>query len=462
MAVRRLLGSFSFRLALGYGLLVVGSLAVMATVLYVGTVGVLRRQIDADLVATSARLTRLAETRGLAALQEEIQQLLTDNIDQDTEVYFLIGPDGARIGGNITDWKGRSVLRDRPIEQAFTRYGRPSVSRLLVHRLSNGYSVVVGRDLRDIHALESLLQHALMWGGALALLLAIAGAVLFRRQLERRIAAIRHTALEIEAGDMSRRIPVGPAEDEFTRLSRTLNHLLDHIHELMEGVRTVSNAIAHDLRTPLSRVRNLLDEALHPGTPPERLRERAVEAIERVDEVAGTLSKLLRIATAESGTAPTAFQPVSLARLLTDVVELYDAAAEAQGTVLRLQVNEDLATMGDRDLLADAMANLIDNALKYAGPGKQVQVIARAEQDHGVIVVQDEGPGIPAEERDRVLTRFYRLDRSRNQPGNGLGLAIVAAISRLHGATLHLEDAAPGLRVCIVLPLLPAFHLAKV
>ena len=461
MALRRLVGSFTLRLALGCGALVVGGLAVMAAVLYVGTVGVVDRGINANLFAISARLTRHDETHGIHALQEEIQQLLTDDIDQDTEVYFLLGPDGGRIAGNISNWKGRVVPLDRLTEQAVTRYGRPSISRILAHRLPNGYTLVVGRDLQDVHAYEGLLRRALLVGGTLSLLLAIGGAALFHRQLERRVAAIRRTAMEIEAGDLSRRIPVGDAEDEFTRLNRTLNHLLDHIHHLMEGVRTVSNAIAHDLRTPLSRVRNLLDDSLRPGTPPERLRDIASTAIRGIDELATILDKLLQIATAESGTPRTVFRPVALAEILTDVVELYDAAAEAQSMTLVADLDGNATTLGDKDLLANVAANLIDNALKYAGRGATVRVRTLCDRHSVSMVVEDNGPGIPAEERANVLTRFYRLDRSRSLPGNGLGLSIVAAISQLHGGTFALEDAAPGLRARIILPRVVGPNLTK-
>ena len=342
---------------------------------------------------------------------------------------------------------------ERLTEQPVTRYGRPSVSRILAHQLPGGHILVVGRDLQDLRVLQGRLRRALLLGSTLALLLAIGGAALFHRQLERQVAAIRRTAQEIEAGDLSRRIPVGEAEDEFTRLNRALNHLLDYIHQLMEGIRSVSNAIAHDLRTPLSRVRNLLDDGLRPGTPPEQMREIASTAIRRIDDLASILDKLLQIATAESGTPRTSFRPVALAPILTDVAELYDATAEAQGMALVVEDLDGAAiALGDKNLLASAIANLVDNALKYAGRGATVRVRAFCDRRGVSAIVQDDGPGIPADERAKVLTRFYRLDRSRSVPGNGLGLSIVAAISQLHGGTFLLEDAAPGLRARMLLP----------
>jgi signal transduction histidine kinase len=309
---------------MGYGALVVSAVVVISAVLYFGTVGVLDRGINAKLSAVSERLTNHFETRGIAALQQEIEQLLTDGIDQDTEVYLLLKPNGQKIVGNLSEWTS-SELPPRLTDQRVTRDSRPSISRLLPRELSNGSKLVVGRDMQDIREIEQLVFRALVMGGVLAVLLAIGGAVLFRRQLEHRIAAIRRTILEIEAGDLSRRIPVSDADDEFTRLNHDLNHMLDQIQHLMDGVRDVSNAIAHDLRTPLGRIRSLLEDALRPGTTRERLSKRATAAIRGIDELIILFDKLLQIAEAEAGTRRQSFQLVALKEIITDVVELYDA-----------------------------------------------------------------------------------------------------------------------------------------
>lgn len=454
--MNRLWNTVGFRLAMCYGALVVAAVALISAVLYFGTVGVLDREINAKLSAVSKRLTDHFETRGNAALQQEIEHLLTDGIDQDTEVYLFLGPDGQKIVGNLSGWTDTNSPPNRLTDQAVTRDGRPSISRLLPRELSNGSQLVVGRDLQDMHEIEQLVLRALVLGGAVAVLLAIGGAVLFRRQLEQRIAAIRRTVLEIEAGDLSRRIPVSEADDEFTRLNRDLNHMLDQIQHLMDGVRDVSNAIAHDLRTPLGRIRNLLEETLRPGTTRERLIKSTTAAIQGIDELIIVFDKLLQIAEAEAGTRRQSFQPVALREIITDMVELYDATADAKGVRLAATVDGEPTTIGDKDLLATATANLIDNALKYAGNSAKVQVRATQERDAVSIVVQDNGPGIPATERSKVITRFYRLDRSRSLPGNGLGLPIVSAISHLHSGKLSLDDAHPGLIARIILPSIPA------
>jgi signal transduction histidine kinase len=448
----RFWGTVAFRLALGYGLLAIGSMSVIAAAFYFGTVGVLARSTDAKLIAVSQRLADHYETRGGETLRQEVQQLLADDIEQDTEVYLLVAPDGRRVAGNIYGWSRAAAPPGSLTDLAVMRNGRPSLSRLLPQLLPDGSILVVGRDMQDQREIERLVWHALLLGGAPALLFAIGGALLFRRQLEHRVGAIRRTALEIEAGDLSRRIPIADVEDEFARLNRDINRMLDRIEHLMDGVRHVSNAIAHDLRTPLGRIRSRLEEALRPGNSTAQLAGTARFAIQEVDELIGMLDRLLQIAEAESGAHRQTFAPVALAAVVSDVVELYDATAEAEGIALVSEIQGQPVTLGDKNLLTSALVNLTDNALKYAGSGATVRVRATQHRDTVSMIVQDNGPGIPSAERSRVIERFYRLDQSRSLPGNGLGLSIVAATASLHWGKLELEDAAPGLIARIVLP----------
>jgi len=448
----RFWGTVAFRLALSYGLLAIGSMSVISAAFYFGTVGVLERGIDAKLLSLSKRLAAHYESRGDEELRREIQQLLVDGIEQDTEVYLFVAPDGRKLVGNIFGWTEKSAPLDTLTDLAVMRNGRPSLSRLLPRLLPDGSILVVGRDLQDQREIERLVWHALLAGGAVALLLTIGGALLFRRQIEDRVGAIRRTAQEIEAGDLSRRIPISDAEDEFARLNRDINRMLDRIEHLMDGVRHVSNAIAHDLRTPLARIRSRLEEALSSGDSVAQLACTARFAIQQVDELIQMLDRLLQIAEAESGARRQSFAPVPLASVLSDVVELYDASAEAEGITLVSKVEGRPIALGDKNLLTSALANLIDNALKYAGIGSTVQVRAIEDRDTVSIVVQDDGPGIPPAERVRVVDRFYRLDHSRSLPGNGLGLSIVTAIASLHWGKLELADAFPGLLARVVLP----------
>src|ERR1700730_3249353 len=285
--MNRIWGSVAFRLALGYGVLAVASTLMVSAIFYYGTVGVVARRADAKLQLLSERLAEHYATRGPDGVREEIEQLLTDGIDQDTEVYQLVGADGRKIAGNLTGWTPSpaesGVLEDRGV----IRSGQPWVSRLLPQLLPDGAIIVVGRDLRDQLNIEQIVWRALAAGAACAVVLAILGALVFRRRLESRIAAIRRTAHEIEAGDLSRRVPISGGEDEFARLGGDINRMLDHIEHLMDGVRHVSNAIAHDLRTPLGRIRSQLDEGLRPTTPTRQLAQKARFAIAQIDELIG-------------------------------------------------------------------------------------------------------------------------------------------------------------------------------
>ncbi|MFZ0505185.1 MAG: ATP-binding protein [Chthoniobacterales bacterium] len=448
----RLLKTVGFRLALSYGILVIATVAVISTILYFGTVGAISREINARLYGELDRLNKRFEERGVTGVEQGIEELLTDGIDTDTEVYLLVGPDGKKIVGNIDPVTGSSMPLDRLTYRKVIRNDKLSVSRLLPHELPNGAFLIVGRDMQDIHDINQIVLRSLAIGGVLGIVIAIGGAILFRHQLEHRVAAIRHTVLDIEAGDLSRRIPVLDSDDEFTRLNHDINNMLDQIQHLMEGVRNVSNAIAHDLRTPLGRIRSLLDEALREQRTVKMLSNAATNAIRQIDDLTIVFDKLLQIAEAESGTRRQSFEPVALKEIVTDVVEFYDAAAEAKGIRLTLGIEGEPTTLGDKDLLASATANLVDNALKYAGSDATVRVRAVQDRSTVSIVVQDDGPGIPTEEREKVMTRFYRGDQSRTQPGNGLGLPIVSSISHLHAGTLALEDASPGLTARIVLP----------
>ena len=450
--MRRLWSSVAFRLALAYGLSTIASIFVLSAVIHRAMLEVLDTGTDTRLVLLSNGLFDHFSTVGTDGLRQQIAMLLADEIDQDTEEYLLIGPDGQTLAGNIAGWTPSTAQLGQLELRKVIRDGVPTVSRLLARRLSDGGMLVVGHDIADRLKIERLMRRALVVGGICAVLLATLAALLFRQRLEARIARIRYTAREIEAGDLSRRIPIPGTEDEFARLCRDINHMLDWIVRLMDGVRDVSNAIAHDLRTPLGRIRSQLDEAIQPGNRRGQLAESARAAIIQIDELTLVFDRLLQIAEAEAGTRRQSFVSVRLKTVIDNVVELYDAEAEARGITFLTEIDRRAAALGDKNLLASAVANLIDNALKYAGNGATVRVYSLRERDTQSIIIEDNGPGIPPAERSRVIERFYRMDRSRSMPGNGLGLSVVNAIASLHRGSLQLEDAIPGLRARIILP----------
>jgi len=442
--------SIAFRQALIFGALVVFTMAVLLTIFYVQTVGVWQRRIDSQIDTTTQRLVDYHEKRGSAALATHINNLLGDGIDSDTEVYTLVGPDGHVVAGNLA-LTGEIVSPTRSIsERQVVRAGRASRSRLRVTRLNDGSMLLVGRDMQDQHEVKQLIRGAILSGAIVTLLMAVVGAVLFRRQLERRIGAIRETAAHIERGDLAQRVPISPQQDEFARLSRDINAMLERIHALMEGVRHVSNTIAHNIRTPLSRVLARLYTAQNAPNPAQALPEAVGSAIAEIQDLNVVFDKLLRIAEVEAGTRRQTFAAVSLNAVAVNALELYDAVAEAKGLALTHTLDAQPVVTGDGDLLANAVANLIDNAIKYTPRGGTIHVDTRCEGSSVTLTVRDNGCGIAAEERTRVGARFYRLDRA--VPGWGLGLASVLAIARLHGGSLQLADAGPGLIARLVLP----------
>ena len=438
--------SIAARLALGYGLLLAISIAIVCGVFYFGTIGVLDRSVDRKLMVLSERLAAMYRPDDSTRTSAEIAHLLTDRTDSDTEIFLLIDAVGRRISGNLSSWP----VADSPVGQLLhvhvTREGRRVPARLLIRDLADGSRLYVGRAMLESDSIRTLVLRSIAYGGGVAVLLMVAGAWLFRRQLEARIGKIRRTAAEIEAGDLSQRIPVA-SDDEFGKLSCDINRMLDRIEQLMEGVRHVSNAIAHDLRTPLGRVRNKLDGALRQPQTVDAWQGAAQSAIADIDDLTRVFDKLLQIAAAESGMRPENFDDIDLQQIGADIVEMYEATADEQGVLLVQMVGEGVPARGDRNLLGSALASLVDNAIKYAGQGATVEVSCGQDASGAWLAVRDNGPGVPASELPKLTQRFYRLDKSRHLPGNGLGLSIVAAIAALHGGSLEIEDAAPGLCV---------------
>jgi signal transduction histidine kinase len=440
-------GSIVARLAVGYGLLVALSVAALSTIFYVGTVGVFEHSMDNKIQTIALRLARTWDAEGDVGLERQIDLQLHDRIDSDTELVGLVDGAGRLLAGNLPAWRetppGQLVF-----EQMRRSKGIVSV-RVLAVPLGDGKRLVVGRDLSELDAIREVIGRALLISSTVSLLLAFAGAQLFRRLIEARIGRIRRTAARIAAGELSSRIAV-QGNDEFARLGTDINQMLDRIESLMEGVRHVSNSIAHDLRTPLGRVRNRLERALGATAEPQALVGDARLAIEEIDSLIGLFDKLLQIAAAESGMRTRSYGLLDIAAIARDMAELYEAAAEEQEMVLRYTGADALSVRGDRDLLATALASLIDNAIKYARSGTHVDIGVHGGQDEIVVSVRDYGPGVPEADIGRVCERFYRVDQSRHLPGNGLGLSIVTAIAQLHGASLRLRNAGPGLEVSFV------------
>ena len=310
--------------------------------------------------------------------------------------------------------------------------------------------LLYGRMGGNIDSARDVVQAAMYWGLAAMAVLAVLGSYLMAGSIAGRLEQINRISQDIRHGDLSRRMPQGRGGDEFDRLAGNLNAMLDQIQSLMEGVRSVSDAIAHDLRTPLARLRTRLERLRN--TPQGELEASVDQSISEADSMLGTFNALLRIAQLEAGSRRTDFAEMDMQALVADIVDLYEPVASDRDIELRLEATEGVKTCGDRDLLFQAICNLVDNAVKYTPEGGHVRLELLRRAKRARLVVSDSGPGIPAEERSRVFERFYRLDAHRDQAGNGLGLSLVAAVAKLHDARVDLEDNQPGLRVVWDLP----------
>ena len=312
--------------------------------------------------------------------------------------------------------------------------------------------MLVGRDIRERLEIDARFRESIGWGIALALVLSIAGGVLISRPMLRRIDAINQTSREIMAGALDRRIPTRGTDDEFDRLAANLNDMLDRIAQLVASVREVSDNIAHDLRSPLARLRSRLELTLADRGDEEAYRRAIVRTIEEADALLKTFNSLLRIARLEAGIETGQIEDFSVDGLIEDVAELYAPLAEERAVELAVETGKAGRIRADRDLLFQAVANLLDNAIKFSPEKGTVAIAAHGLDGRVAIAVSDKGPGIPDALKDRVVERFYRIEASRNAPGSGLGLSLVAAVVERHGGTLDLEDHAPGLRVVLNLP----------
>jgi len=326
--------------------------------------------------------------------------------------------------------------------------------------LPGGFRLLVGRDLDERERLYNIVLSAGRWSVAIVVILGLAGGLFVTRRVLRRVDAMTETTRTIMHGDLGGRLPVAGTGDELDRLAENLNIMLDRIEALMRGLKEVSDNIAHDLKTPLTRLRNRAEQALRSAKNENEYRAALENTIEESDGLIRTFNALLMIARAESGQARDDMSEFDAAEIAHDVGELYEPLAEEKGIVLKVEADAPVPIKGNRELISQALANLVDNAIKYAEPrndqinGAPVQVVVRAlgEGDRILLTVADSGPGIPEADRGRVVERFIRLEQSRSQPGSGLGLSLASAVARLHGGELTLADNEPGLKSIIALP----------
>jgi signal transduction histidine kinase len=437
-------------------LIAIGAFGVIVSAIfsyvYLSTSSYVRSRSDRAIMVDYLSLQGAYERKGRVGLIALIQEHMTDKSFADA-VYILADPSLTALGGNINVWPAtvtaaRGWAEFRAPEPLPNTTNRPLL-RAMLETFPSGDRLLVGRDISDLDSFTDQIRTAVILGAALIFVLAGVTSILVTRRTVGRIEAINATSRAIMLSGLDKRIPLRGTNDEWDSVAENLNLMLGRIETLMGEVKQVSDNVAHDLRTPLTRMRGRLEKAYHSQRIGENDQLLIGNTIADLDAVLRIFASLTRIAQIETQARKGAFRSVNLVEIASEVVELYDAAAEQDGTRLTVIGDLEVLVIGDRDLIFDAIANLVDNAIKHGRPGGQVIVANENIDGTPVFSVTDDGPGIPADEHEHVFKRFYRLEHSRYTPGYGLGLSLVAAVARLHGARIEMHDNAPGLKLTL-------------
>lgn len=449
MKAAQLHRSLTFRLALLYLLVLSGSIALLLALAWWGGVKWPLDRMERQLAQEAAAGARAYHTGGPPALQ----RVMDERPDAPSRPYFaLVGPGGELLAGASVDdvWPFAEGWVFAEFEDPTSGRDQDSVARAVT--LGPRLTLFVGRESDRFEDREDLILETAKWSGLIAPPLGLLVGLLTSVAVSRRIEAVTATARRVMRGDLSERVEVRGTGDDFDQLAETLNLMLARIEDLVQSVSRVSDHVAHELRTPLTRLRAELDllgrDAARGVAAPARIDQALAEA----NRLQSIFDALLRIARLEAGRHDGPVQEFDVGRLLHDVIELYQPEAEAKDVRLSIETADGLMVRGDPDLLFQAVCNLMDNAVKFVGPGARVEVVSRAAAGRVQVAVRDNGPGIPPELRERVVERFYRAPGQAGVPGVGLGLPLVAAVCVAHGGELTLEDAAPGLRASLTLP----------
>ena len=445
MLLAKTLSSSTFKLALiAIGTFGVITAAIFAYV-YLSTASYVRSRSDRAILTEVASLRDIYERSGRDGLIALINAHLADGSFAN-HVYLLADPSLRVLAGNLREWPQAATASSGWVEFRAAGPGHPLL-RAVVQTFPNGDRLMAGRDISDLDSFTAQIQAAVISGVVLIFALAAMASVLVTRRTVGRIEQINATSRAIMASGLDQRIPLRGSHDEWDRVAENLNQMLDRIETLMGEVKQVSDSVAHDLRTPLTRMRGRLEKAYLGARSAESDQTLIGDTIADLDAVLRIFASIVRIAQIETQARKGGFRTVNLVEIAGEVVELYDAAAEQDSTSLKLTGDREVLVTGDRDLIFDAIANLVDNALKHGRHGGEVVVACENVEGQRLISITDDGPGIPPCEHEHVFKRFYRLEQSRYTPGNGLGLSLVAAVARLHGARIELLPSAPGLKV---------------
>ena len=451
---QRLLRTHAFRLAALYFLVFVVSVLGVLLFVYWTSADFVERQTEATLDAEITGLAEQYAQRGLSGLIQIVAARSAGDRG-DGMLYLVTDPGGRPLAGNIAAWPAGVPTHAGRL--SFTTAARVK-ERVETHPaqgasfiIPGGYRMLVGRDVSDATAFRNRVKTTLLWAGLVALGVGLMGGTAMSRNLLRRVEQVNRTSERVMAGNLSDRVPLDGTSDEFDQLAANLNRMLDQIERLMTAMREVTDDVAHDLKTPLSRLRVRLELALLGPADGSGQTEAIRSAIDEADRLLATFNALLSIAELESGMRRDESEVLDLAEVARSAAELYEPVAEEKGFVLSLATEPGVRIRGSRHLLSQALANLLDNAIKYAGAG-EIQIRVLRGDSRAAVEVTDRGQGIPKADQGTVFDRFVRLERSRSTPGNGLGLSLVRAVARRHQGTVELADNRPGLRVRLEFP----------
>lgn len=447
----RPLRSLTLRLTLVYMALFCGSVGAMLGVSYLSGVWRPLQAVEAEIRTDSDRLAGVYRSQGRNALIRALERRAATPKGR-LPYHVLIAPDGAVTAANLADWPAVRASEWQRYEFGTYATGAEEEHEAVVRdmALPGGWRLLVGLDTEDLDEREDLIFEALSWGAGMTLTLGLLGGLVMTFAISRRLEAINRAARAVIAGDLSGRVATQGSGDDFDQLAATLNEMLARIEGLVASISRVSDNIAHELRTPLSRLRAELEEAAE-SDDPEESRARGLSALEEAGRLQAMFEALLRIARLESGPGGEA-ATVDLSALLADAGELYQPSAEDRGQALDAEIAPGLRMDGDRDLIFQMVSNLLDNAVKFAPEGGHVRLAARRDGETIEVVVADDGPGVAAEDRARIFERFYRAPGANGADGFGLGLSLVAAAVARRRGSIRLEDAGPGLRVVMRFP----------
>ena len=457
-ALGKVVRTTAFKLSAIY--IAVFSIFAVSLILYISySVNVLLNdQLRATIAAEIRGLAEQARVGGIAAIFQTIEER---SHQPGASLYLITDVNGRILTGNISQVPADIFERSGigPITVSYERNvgeGSRHVAMVQVLRLPGGFWMLVGRDIAEREQFRDIIGQALGWAVALMIVLAMVSWFFVSRRVLKRIDSVSATSRQIVAGDLSGRLEVTGTGDEFDRLAESLNDMLERIEHLLYGLKDVSDNIAHDLKTPLTRLRNRVEGALAGPASVEAYRDALESTIEESDQLIKTFNALLMIARIEAGSPDGAITEVDAGAIVRDVAELYEPVAEEQGAELTVTSAEAVTIKASRELLGQALANLVDNAIKYApsDTGRPLKIEVSSGREGGMLAlrVADNGVGVPEGDRERILQRFVRLEESRSQSGSGLGLSLVAAVARLHHGTIELSDNQPGLIVTIRLP----------